>query len=173
MNEFNSWLAKYLNSNSKEVAKLLENKSAIEFLITWSIFESSCFDGFLSIDKISEFSKNKATHAHAKSNAGELDVQAIFFHERYQNKTFYRNLLHAKLIDTNNFTRMNDLLNRNHQLLDASDKIFLLTFVVYRYRNNIFHGNKGVDSWLKFSECIERCTKIMQIFIPAPKNHNN
>lgn len=173
MNEFNSWLAKYSNSNSNEVTKLLEDKFAIKFLITWSIFESSCFDGFLRYDEIIKFSKKESALAHAESSAKELDAQVQFFHERYQNKSIYKNLLHKNQCDKNKPIYMDDLLGRSHESLEIHDKIFLVTFVVYRYRNNIFHGNKGIESWLKFSECIERCTKIMQIFIPTPKKYSN
>ena len=45
------------------------------------------------------------------------------------------------------------------------ERAFLTVFVVYRYRNNIFHGNKGVDSWLGYREQIDLCTEVMQSFI--------
>jgi len=32
-------------------------------------------------------------------------------------------------------------------------------------RNNIFHGNKGVESWLQFAEQIEMCQGVMQKLI--------
>ena len=41
----------------------------------------------------------------------------------------------------------------------------MLLVVVYRFRNNIFHGNKGVDSWLQYRPQIEKCTNVMQHLI--------
>ena len=43
--------------------------------------------------------------------------------------------------------------------------VFFLTFVVYRFRNNIFHGNKRVDAWLRFQPQIQDCIRVMQIMI--------
>lgn len=33
-------------------------------------------------------------------------------------------------------------------------RIFFLAIVAYRFRNNMFHGNKGVQSWLLYTKQI-------------------
>src|SRR3990167_6907130 len=45
------------------------------------------------------------------------------------------------------------------------DIIFFTTFVVLRFRNNIFHGNKYARNWMKYKDQIIHCTEIMQLFI--------
>ncbi len=37
--------------------------------------------------------------------------------------------------------------------------------IIIRYRNNMFHGNKGVSSWLAYRQQINDCTCLMQHFI--------
>jgi hypothetical protein len=51
--------------------------------------------------------------------------------------------------------------------LDTYETTFMLLVVIYRFRNNIFHGNKGVQSWLVYREQIDLCINAMQFFIPV------
>jgi len=74
---------------------------------------------------------------------------------------------HAKL------DKFKKILTKDISNLKPDEVIFFLVLVVYRYRNNIFHGNKGVESWLQFKDQIEYCIRIMQILIDtAKKSHN-
>ena len=57
------------------------------------------------------------------------------------------------------------LIKKSFTELSTADKLFFLVFVVYRYRNNIFHGNKGVQSWLQYRDQIRRCTQVMQALV--------
>ena len=43
--------------------------------------------------------------------------------------------------------------------------MYSVVVVVYRFRNNMFHGNKGVASWLRYREQIALCVLAMQEFI--------
>lgn len=49
--------------------------------------------------------------------------------------------------------------------MKPEDMVFFVAFVVYRYRNNMFHGNKGIHSWLQYGEQIRLCTEAMQAFV--------
>ena len=57
--------------------------------------------------------------------------------------------------------------------LSESDMIFMLVFVIYRFRNNIFHGNKGVGSWLQYKEQIKWCFTVMQLLISLSSCESN
>jgi hypothetical protein len=61
--------------------------------------------------------------------------------------------------------RLSALLERPFDEPTSEDKVFLLVSVVYRYRNNIFHGNKGVESWLHYREQIQHCLQSMQVLV--------
>lgn len=43
-----------------------------------------------------------------------------------------------------------------------------MTYIVYRYRNNMFHGNKGLESWLQFEEQIKDCITVMKKLTVLP-----
>ncbi|MBT3338857.1 MAG: hypothetical protein HN855_15655 [Anaerolineae bacterium] len=158
MDSFNNWLASYLQQNVSEVSKLTENQFAMEFLMTWSIFESDCFNGFCKMGIIPVFSKKLA--ATEKNYPTTFPELAKCFHKRYQSKKKYSNLVHGKKIPD-----LEKILAKEIKDLNREDEVYLLLVVVYRYRNNMFHGNKNVASWLQYEKQIRRCTTIMQNLI--------
>ncbi|MGV0961325.1 MAG: hypothetical protein ACOYB1_15985 [Limnohabitans sp.] len=161
--KFNSWLACYLQQSENEVIKLLEDKTATQFLIAWSLLESAWFKGFAKIEDINCVAVQKAKNE--EIIIGELDDFVRFFHDRYQNETLYRQLMHKQ-----KHMPMDELRLKDFSKFSSSEKICFTLIVVYRYRNNIFHGNKGVESWLKYEECILKCIAMMQLLIPISKN---
>ncbi|MHC4147428.1 MAG: hypothetical protein ACYSUD_21985 [Planctomycetota bacterium] len=161
--EFLRWLAEYLKSDEKEVTKLLENELARYFLIVWSICEAKCFDGYAKPGKLHKFAKENAKTIEAK----RINNNAEYFHKRYQDKEKYSNLIH----DRKNAS-FKKILEKEYLDVAIEENIFLLAFVAYRYRNNIFHGNKGISSWLKFEKQIEKCIDVLQVFIDASLESN-
>lgn len=91
----------------------------------------------------------------------EFNQLVLFFHDRYQNDELYRQLMHGKKCE-----KISRLIRKDFSEFSNAEKIFFSMVVVYRYRNNIFHGNKGVDSWLGYRDCILNCIAIMQLLIP-------
>src|SRR5947209_2964762 len=76
-----------------------------------------------------------------------LDVAAIdgiasHFHARYRDNALYRNRMHGQ-----RSARMDAIRKQPFSALSGDDKAFAVALTAYRYRNNIFHGNKVVDSW--------------------------
>ena len=57
------------------------------------------------------------------------------------------------------------LLKKPLDKLSNCEKVFLIVVVVFRYRNNIFHGSKRVESWLQYEKQIKYCIQIMQCLI--------
>ncbi|WP_404360392.1 hypothetical protein [Methylotuvimicrobium sp. KM1] len=140
---------------------------ATRFLIAWALFESKCFNGFVKSKRIPNFAKEvvqeKSFSRHDFEAAGQ------HFHDRYQDCDRLRHLLHDQ--EVNGLT---DILSRQFEELVDDELVFMLIVVVYRFRNNIFHGNKGVDTWLQYKTQIEMCTSIMQRLITCREEaHNN
>jgi len=163
---FEQWFASYLEQDESEVTRLLKDETAKRFLIAWSIFESKCFDGFVKVESFDNYVQKivSSTVIDCKSFT---DILA-HFHSRYQDVKLYNNLMHKQKSN-----KLQKILTKDISNLKLDEVIFFLVFVVYRYRNNIFHGNKGVESWLQFKPHIERCIRIMQILIDtAKKSHN-
>lgn len=155
---FDQWLAKYLGQDTHQVELLLRDKTAIRFLIAWSIFETICFGGFAKDKDIEDVAKGLVGTKGFQPS--ELMVAASHFHERYQDKKLFRNLMHKQKSSKLDLIRQKDF-----ESLSADEIVFFVIFVVYRFRNNIFHGNKGVASWLKFKPQIKLCIEVMQTLI--------
>ena len=117
--------------------------TVLQFLMTWSLFEAKCFDGRATFPGIDGFCERLAEQ-------GGFDSVAIFddscyFHSRYQDGELYGHLMHKQ-----ESLRMESILKSEFASLPPEDVLFVVAVVVIRYRNNIFHGNKGVESWLAF-----------------------
>ena len=158
MATFADWLGRLLGHPESEVQRLLEDQTAVQFLIAWSLFEAKCFGGFLHESDIRAFADRVA--AGSEFPLRELEPVARHFHERYQNERYLRNLLYKR-----ECPELQRLLRRPLPELTGAEVVFLCSFVAYRFRNNIFHGNKGVTSWLRFKPQIRFCIKVMQVFV--------
>ena len=163
---FDKWFANYLQQNQHQVDRLLRDKTATRFLIAWSLFESRCFEGFVKVEKLSTFATN-ITKNDAFRKEDFLEP-GRHFHSRYQNKGRYKNLMHKQ-----SSKELDDILSKQFNNLGNGQLIFMLLFVVYRFRNNIFHGNKGVESWLKYKEQISLCLRVMQSLLSLTKDMYN
>lgn len=163
---FQSWLAEHWKTDSGAVSQILADPLAVHFLISWSIFESGFFVGREQFSaKIEAFAKS-----YPKDSENEQLLEAAkHFHERYQDRTLYDSLMH-----TQKCKKLELLIHQKEfDELNSEENIFLLVWVVFRYRNNIFHGNKGVQSWLKYQVQIEFCVSTMQSMIDARTNMQN
>lgn len=162
MMSFDNWFAAYLGQPPVQVQCLLRNGLATRFLIAWSLFESKCFEGFVKIDQLSNFAKEiSETKGFARC---DFEEAGRHFHDRYQDRDRLRHLLHGQKVNG-----VTEILDRQFEELSNAELLFMLVVVVYRFRNNIFHGNKGVDTWLHYRTQIEMCTNIMQILITIGK----
>lgn len=150
-----AWLASYFIIKETEVESYFRNENVSGFLIMWTILEQKLFDGFVLPNKFETFS----TANSSKWNQ-EFEIEFVYFHDRYQNKDIFQNLCHG---DRN--LKVNEIINSLPTNINTNDKLLFLLYVVYRYRNNIFHGNKGVDSWIIYSTQIGKCVQIMKYLL--------
>lgn len=157
--EFAGWLSKHLKANDRDIAIILKDKVATNFFIIWPIFESKCFNGFIKVSMIQKF----VDDIESKIPQKIIEDNAKYFHNRYQNKEKYRHLIY----NNNDDPTFNGIISKEYSALSFNEKLYLLAFVIYRYRNNIFHGNKRVESWLNFKTEIQKCITIMQLFLDS------
>ena len=158
MIELYSWLAKKYEASEEQIKEVLKNEKASSFLIIWSIFEQKCFEGFFRKDKICSFSQIHFTLIQDPM----LSNIAKDFYERYQDKTKYQKLRHGDV-----YLTADEILTKKYDTLSQQEQFTLLLYVIYRFRNNIFHGNKNVMSWLRSSGQIEQCLKCMMIILDS------
>lgn len=132
--KFAKWLRTLLQQDELEIRRLLNDQTALHFLIAWSLFESKCFSGFIKIDRIEAFARNAVADGF---DSGSIRDAATHFHARYQDGDRYRQLMHSQKCP-----RMDALLQRKVQTFSPEESLFFVTLIVYRFRNNMFHGNK-------------------------------
>ena len=152
------WLANYYGISSRDMDNILKDEKATSYLLIWSVFEQDIFNGFMKIRDIKSVARQFANYSN------ELDIEALAqnFHSRYQDTDNYRHLIHDK--DNLDFKQ---IISKSYHDISDVEKIEMLFFVAYRYRNNIFHGNKKVEAWTRYTvqinDCILFITKIMDL----------
>lgn len=156
--DFDDWFAAYLKQSPKQVELLLRDKAAVRFLIAWSLMETSCFRGFARGKDL----ENNCLRISEDEGFNSSSLMPILehFHDRYQDEELYK-----QLMQRDKRPDIKTLLSRPIKTLSETERLYFLISVVYRYRNNIFHGSKGVESWLKYKPQIEHCTRVMQELI--------
>lgn len=153
---FSSWLATLFGQSDHQVRRLLDDGTALHFLVAWSLFESKCFAGFVKAADIASYAKCVAP----RLESPKVHATAVHFYKRYQDRTLFRRLMHNQ-----NDERLSKLLNGSMDQLTPEDEVYFVVFVIYRFRNNIFHGNKGVNSWLNYRQQIQYCVEAMQVLV--------
>jgi len=164
--DFDIWFSNYLRQDRIQIQRLLDDGMATRFLIAWSLFESKCFNGYVKIGALSNFARNVSEDVRFMRDGFELAGR--HFHERYQDKKLLSNLLYGKKVKG-----LSIILEKPYGKVDDFELLYFLLIVIYRYRNNIFHGNKGVDSWLQYRRQIQFCLDVMQQLISIREPYYN
>ena len=146
------WLAKTLKIDDWLVSETVKNQMATVFLLIWPILETKIFNNDMSHTQI----KNISDELKEKIDNNNLDAIAKHFYERYQDKNKYE-----RLVSGHPWSKIEGILEKPYHKIYKENKISFMIFVVYRYRNNIFHGIKSIKEWGNFSEEIQLCIKFM------------
>ena len=166
MPTFETWLAKLLGQRELEIRRLMNDGTAIRFLMVWSMFEGRYLRDSANEQVIDQLAKRIVDEGF---NPTCLSEALNHLHARYQDKSRLRALLHDRKSKL-----FNQIISIPIAELSPIQQAFLVMFVVFRFRNNMFHGNKGVESWLKYSQQIQLCTEVMQaIILHAEANKEN
>ncbi|WDM21272.1 hypothetical protein [Paenibacillus polymyxa] len=156
--EVEQWVKDKLNCRREDIERLFKSKTARNFLIVWNIYEIELFNKYCTLSLLGDV----ALRLSLSARVGELQGTIEYFHERYyKDKEKYRHL--------KNNQRPVEIPDKvaSSPLSECSleQKIHFLLFVLFRYRNNMFHGNKGLVNWLQYDEQIQSCTKTMCLII--------
>lgn len=147
-----NWLSKTLSIDEWLVSETIRNQMATVFLLLWPILETQIFNGDMSHNQM----KQVAGSAVGKIPRRELDEISQHFYERYQDRRMYNGLVQGR-----NWPKIERILDKPFIRVYENEKILLLIFVVYRYRNNIFHGIKTIRQWQNYSYEIQLCIRFM------------
>jgi len=159
------YLAKYYDSDKEQIKILANADYAVSFFLIWSIFESRFLKKWLGENKEFNFAAlvDKPPKLKIRNFNAYLEKVRVL-HERYHsNNKYWKNLVNKKY---NSVYKNMDIIRK--EAFNPEDKENVIRFglyVVYRYRNNIFHGSKGIRSWLQFEEQIKTCIELMILFL--------
>lgn len=158
--EVKNWLAQYYDVTKETIGDVLKDEKATSYLLVWGIFEQIIFNGYMRINEIQTVS-GKFENYYVN-----LDVDDIAqkFHSRYQDNNNYRHLVHGQ--DNANFR---SIIGKQFEDVTEKEKLAMLFYIVYRYRNNIFHGNKNVKAWTRYTEQIQDCITFITAIIDLNK----
>lgn len=156
------WLARQFGTANHNISDLLRTQNATVYLLIWPIMEQRLFSGFMKASEIDSISEKLGDFF------AELDTEekARYFHNRYQDKKRY-----DLLTNSYKYESMERALSKNYADLTGAEKIIVMMTTVFRYRNNIFHGNKAIDDWNKYSKEIEYCIEFMMSVVDVYKKH--
>jgi hypothetical protein len=135
----------------------------LHFLLAWSLFESKCCKGCLRAEELSAIAQ---TFIQERFRHEDIYRIAEHFHKRYkEDPRKLDQLIHGVKTPRAVVGHLKECLSKPYDSLQPEEVVFLTLTVVYRYRNNMFHGNKRIHTWLNYRTQIELCTQAIQAFV--------
>lgn len=136
------------NFNEKELA------SVKDFSLIWNVFENDVCHNNCSVQRLKE-----------KIDSIEIDINDFVLFLKYFQNRYGANGIISERFDYLNF-RPNDkrqlvedvILSKN---TDPNDIALALSIIVYRFRNNLFHGIKNMQEIDKQNENFENANGIL------------
>tara|TARA_R110001606_G_scaffold353908_1_gene504596 strand:+ start:27 stop:515 length:489 start_codon:yes stop_codon:yes gene_type:complete len=158
-----------LTASKKKMTDWINNKFGLQlsnndltnvkdFSLIWNIYDNLVFE--------SSFSIENAENIYQEIEIGENEINEIleYFKSRYvkNGETNHRfNHLNFRTNDRMEFVR--DVLSGN--INDIKNKALAITIIVYRFRNNLFHGIKDFRIIDQQNDNFHNANQFLQIMI--------
>jgi len=160
-NLYENFFNKELYSNEKERISIEDTLKFVGiFLVYWNLFEDKFFDKGCNKSKIEKLLTNPRKLREISVNEG---VKSTFkyFKERYCDSDLFKKL-------NNNLEVGAEIKNINEkeeeELSDIEILVYLI-YIVFRFRCNMFHGNKKPYNFYKYKEPIEKCVNLLHFLL--------
>jgi len=161
---FEQWLGMVLGQDEPAVRRLVEDPTGLHFLMVWSLFESKCCGGeFEAKEHCSGFAMPKTNNEESEA----IREQALYFHQRYRTPLDVEALAPISRSSRKARQTFVETLGVPEATLTNEQAQLIVVFVASRVRNNMFHGQKGIDDWLRDKQLILKCMQVLQIFVAA------
>lgn len=172
------WLGNRNEAHSEDVKKRLDIEQIRIFLLLYPIFESDFVETHKHKDKLSGKRKWKYFLEKELPNIKivfkELEPAIKYFHARYnRNPSKYIELIGDRQGERF-FREVADRVVK-HSYKETSkeeDKIHFLIYVIYRWRNNLFHGLKKINDFDDYKEGFEYCLSSLIIIMDSLKDES-
>ncbi|WP_127561732.1 hypothetical protein [Nioella ostreopsis] len=130
-------LQSYVEDLAATPATVLAEISNFNWL--WPIFESKCCNGNACKASIEQFCSNYAK----RYSADDFDTELGYFRERYRSENAEATSHLDKLLSHRGQGLKDSILVGLCEQAEPDSKMKALVLIVYRLRNNLFHGTKG------------------------------
>lgn len=148
------WINDRFDTNFTEVDLL----SVKDFSLIWNVFENVVCQNNFSIARTEEGIKNKII------DSTEFNSYLKYFKNRYvSNVTFTDRFQYLHFRNNDRRNLVEDVLLGNNT--DNNDIILALIIIVYRYRNNLFHGIKRIQEIDQQRENFENANGVLKTFL--------
>lgn len=136
-------VTKWINNNFHSTSKDNDFNAIKDFLLLWSLFEDKVFHNNFIIDRAASLINEKNEN---DLNVPEFNKVYIYFKQRY----CINNVILFEIFENLHF-RGNDRKAFVKQTLLApnpsiQDKVLTSMIIIYRFRNNLFHGLKDMTN---------------------------
>ena len=157
MSKVISWINEKIIHTENSKIKSEDIDYIRDFTLLWNLFESLCFDDkFANMNKINNIIDSKIDLFEEEKYKNIFD----YFYDRYKN-------------DNNKFRKLNlrnsekELVKKvlNDEYNNKNNKLKFIMAIIYRYRNNLFHGEKEMR-YIRFQkENFEVTNEFLMYFI--------
>lgn len=131
------WLIAHVPGFSNLPTK--DRSALMNFVFLWTLFEAQVMENRAQINrlvgKVDEWNVSGILHA------GDFDRSLEYFRKRYyRDGAFTDNFFGLNLRPTDHPQLVRDVLSRVNE--NPRDRVLVAIIVIWRYRNNLFHGGK-------------------------------
>jgi len=131
-----------------------------DFALLWNLFEALCCNKNANMSKINSIIDSKI------ELFDEIKYQDIFdyFYNRYKNDSRKFNALKLR---NGEKELVKKILNDEYE--DKNNRLKFIMAIIYRFRNNLFHGEKDMKYIRLQKENFEKTNKFLMYFIETCK----
>ena len=116
-----------------------DRAAIFNFTFLWSLFEAQVMGNFARADLIC--AKADQWRAAVTLDADQYDAELAYFRERYfANGAFTHHFAHLHLRPADQPDLVRSVLDGTNN--DPRDRLLTVLMIVWRFRNNLFHGEK-------------------------------
>lgn len=128
------------------------------FTLLWNIFEGTIFQNSFSINRLDTEIQNRNLDFHRFQDIFTYFQRRYVVQGQFTDRFQYLNL------------RANDRLNLVQQVLlgvnqNENDKLLVIGIIIYRFRNNLFHGLKDFRNLTEQVENFQNANRYLQIIL--------
>lgn len=134
-----------------------EKMAIMDFALLWSFFESQCLGNNANIPKVRDYVERLPE---AVVKAHEVEQISVYFRDRYtENGKYSYRYQRLHLERSNNPPEVASMLLGE---ADCREALVGSLAILYRYRNNLFHGEKWENGIQEQQENFERATSLLR-----------